>query len=72
MACELKVTCDRCRQLIVSGRSALKVECGPLLSHRSAIDLCLGCADDFAGFLGAFTTELHADRPPEVAGGSAA
>lgn len=46
------ITCDRCGREIVSGRSLLRVESGPLRDRRSKLDLCPACVELLLAWLG--------------------
>ena len=51
MAVEQKVTCDRCRSVILENRNLLQIASGTLRIHRECVDLCGDCSDLFAGWL---------------------
>jgi hypothetical protein len=46
------VLCDRCRCVVVSGGSVLKIEAGDLLRlSRAPLELCPKCGDSFTSWL---------------------
>jgi hypothetical protein len=46
-------TCDRCRGPVLTGRTAIVIECGPLRARgTSTLDLCVGCSTALVAFLG--------------------
>jgi hypothetical protein len=44
MSVETRIMCDRCGDIVLEGRTVLRVETGPL-SHQDATDLCQTCTD---------------------------
>ena len=50
---EIKVTCDRCKCVIIESRTILKVESGVMRSRDGveAVDLCRDCGSCLSDFL---------------------
>jgi hypothetical protein len=40
---EIRISCDRCGQVVLQGRTLLRVESGPLRGRYSEVDLCPDC-----------------------------
>jgi hypothetical protein len=51
MTSTLTVICDRCGEIVISGRTLLKVECGPLRAHADTLDICEYCASSLSSWL---------------------
>jgi len=45
------VTCDKCRDPIEDGRTALDTRCGPLRAQMPSVDLCPACVEAFRAWL---------------------
>jgi hypothetical protein len=52
MSAVLIVTCDHCGAPIETGRTVLRVETGPARDRLPTVDLCSGCWEEFATWLG--------------------
>lgn len=52
MSSTVTVVCDKCSNVIVSGRTLLSASAGPLRQRRHSIDLCESCLTSFESWLG--------------------
>jgi ribosomal protein S27AE len=53
---ETRHFCDRCGCVILADRTALRVECGPLLGRFDVLEFCPDCATQFVNWCRAAQT----------------
>ena len=64
MAVEIRVCCDRCKNIVLEGRTLLRAECGPMLTKRPTLDLCEGCRVLLENWIGSFAIEASPTTAP--------